>query len=169
MLFVHSRKAKDESSSLSRDDIQTPNISESSCFAEPSSTDDEIHHSGSNEMCFANIEEIGHNQRLFDERRYEKEYTWLYYNFNKKSYLCKICEVFYGESKTYLVEVGGHGCITLLSLRIILVKKLTQHEKSVKHKDAINSLTNLKIKDALEKIDTPTKREKSRSNCMWKS
>ena len=73
------------------------------------------------------------------------------------------------ESQRHLVEVGGHGCITLLSLSIFLVKKLTQHDKSEKHKDAINSLTNLKIKDALEKIDTPTKREKSRSNCMLKS
>ena len=55
MLFVRSRKAKDENSSLSRDDIQTPNISESSSFAEPS-TDDEIHPRGSNEMRFANTE-----------------------------------------------------------------------------------------------------------------
>ena len=86
MLFVRSRKAKDENSSLSRDDIQTPNISESSSFAEPS-TDDEIHPRGSNEMRFANTEEIRHNQRLFDERRYKKEYTWLYYNFNTKRLL----------------------------------------------------------------------------------
>ena len=28
------------------------------------------------------------------------------------------------------------------------------------HKDAINSLMNLKIKDALEKIDVPTNQEK---------
>ena len=72
-------------------------MSESSSSAELS-MDDEINPSGSNEMRFANSEEIRRDHRLFDERRYEKEYTWLYYNFNKKNYLCKICEVFYGES-----------------------------------------------------------------------
>ena len=53
------------------------------------SADDEIHLSRSNEMHFANLEEIRHKQHLFYERRYEKEYTWLYYNFNKKGYLRK--------------------------------------------------------------------------------
>ena len=34
-----------------------------------------------------------------------------------------------------------------------LGKKLTRHDKSETHKDAMNSLTNLKIKDQFEKID----------------
>ena len=38
-------------------------------------------------------------------------------------------------------------------------RKLT-HDKSKCHKDAINNLANLKIKDAFEKIDGPTNREK---------
>ena len=50
------------------------------------STNDEMHTSGSNEMCFANSEERRCDHCLFDKRRYEKEYTWLYYNFNKKVY-----------------------------------------------------------------------------------
>ena len=59
------------------------------------STDDEIHHpSESNEMHFTNAEEIRRGHHLFDEKRYEKIYNWLYYNINKKGYLCKICEVF---------------------------------------------------------------------------
>ena len=35
------------------------------------------------------------------------------------------------------------------------------------HKDAINSLTNLKIKDAFEKIDGPTNREKYKANELY--
>ena len=64
------------------------------------STDEQIHPSGSNEMHFADSEEIKRDHHLFDKRRYEKEYTWLHYNFNKKGYLCKICEVFYEVSST---------------------------------------------------------------------
>ena len=35
------------------------------------------------------------------------------------------------------------------------------------YKNAINSLTNLKIKDALEKIDGPTNREKIKANELY--
>ena len=45
---------------------------------------------------FANKKEIKQDPRLFDERSYEKEYTWLYYNCNKGGYMCKVCEVCYG-------------------------------------------------------------------------
>ena len=38
-------------------------------------------------MRFASIEEIRHNNRLYDERRYGKEYTLLYFHFNKKRLL----------------------------------------------------------------------------------
>ena len=46
-----------EKNSSSRDDIETPNMSELSSSAEVS-TDDEIHPPGSNEMRFANSEKI---------------------------------------------------------------------------------------------------------------
>ena len=42
---------------------------------------------------FANEKEIKQDHRLFDEQRYEKKYTWLYYNCNKDGYMCKVCEV----------------------------------------------------------------------------
>ena len=48
-------------------------------------------------MHFGNTEEIRCDHHLFNERSYDKEYNWLYYNFNKKGYLSKICEVFCGE------------------------------------------------------------------------
>ena len=68
------------------------------------STDNEIHLSGSNEVRFASIEEIRRDHRLFDERRYGKEYALLHFHFNKKGYLCKSCEIFYVESS---VKSGG--------------------------------------------------------------
>ena len=76
--------------------VKTPNISELSSSAGLSWVD-EIHRSGSNKLHFANIEEIRHDHCLFNERRYEKECSELYYNFNEKGYLCKSCEVFYKE------------------------------------------------------------------------
>ena len=84
VFFLYSRKVNDSNDSFnirtnenssSRDDIKTPNISDSPSSAELS-TDDEIH-PRSNEMRFANFEEIRWDYHLFDERRYEKEYTWL--------------------------------------------------------------------------------------------
>ena len=41
--------------------------------------------------------------------------------------------------------------------------KLT-HDKSESHEDAVNSLTNLKIKYAFEKVDGPTYREKKQDS-----
>ena len=65
------------------------------------STDDEINVLNKNtndlQLRFGNSEEIKRDHRLFDERRYQKEYAWLYYNFSKNGYLCKVCEVFHGS------------------------------------------------------------------------
>ena len=131
VFFVYSRKVNDsndkvniktdESNCSSRDDIEALNMSESSSSAELS-TDDEIHPSVTNEMRFANSEETRRHHCLFDERRYEKEYNWLYYNFNKKDYLRKICEGFYAESSAKPGGSTGHSRIIPLSLKIILVK-----------------------------------------------
>ena len=41
------------------------------------STYNKIHPSWSNDMHFANSEEIRCDHPLFDQRSYEKEYTWL--------------------------------------------------------------------------------------------
>ena len=169
VFFVYSRKVNDsndnvnirtdEKNSSLRDDIKTLNISELSSSAELS-RDDKVHSSGSNEMHFANSEEIRCNHCLFDERRYEKEFTSIYYNFNKKGYLCKIFEVFCGESSG---KPGGSRGVWLHNPG----KKLTWHDKLENHKDAINSLTNLKIKDAFEKIDRQTNWEKNRANELY--
>ena len=55
----------------------------------------------------------------------------------------------------------------LLSLKDNPSKKLTFHDKSGSHKDAINSLTNVEIKDALEKTNAPTIKEKSKATDLY--
>ena len=84
--MVYSRKVNDsndgenirtdESNSSSRDDIKTLNMSELSSSLKLS-TYNKIHPSWSNDMRFANSEEIRCDHPLFDQRSYEKEYTWL--------------------------------------------------------------------------------------------
>ena len=70
-------------------------------------------------MLFSNTEEIRCDCHLFNESRYEKEYAWLYHNFKKISYLCKIYEVFYGESSSKHGGSMDHGHIKLLSLQVV--------------------------------------------------
>ena len=79
----------------------------------------------------------------------------------------KICEVFYEVAST---KLGGNREAWLHNIVIFKDnpgKKLIPHDKSESHKDAINSLKNLKIKDAFEKIDRITNREKNKANELY--
>ena len=107
------------------------------------------------QLRFANSEEIKRDHRLFDERRYKKEYVWLYYNFSKNGYLCKVCEKPGGSRGAWL-----HGPV---HFKDNPGKKLTHHDKSDSHSFAHKSLTNIKIKDTLEKPDESSK-EKNKAN-----
>ena len=153
---VYSRKENDsndsvnigtnDNNSLSRDDIETPNMSESSSPAE-FSTDDEIYPSRSDEMSFANTEKISHDHRFFMKEDLKKHILGCFIISVKIGYFCKICEIFYRESNEKPGGSSGHGRMMLLSLKIVLVK--SYHVTNT-------SLTNLKIKGALEKIDVST-------------
>ena len=108
---------------------------------------------------FANENEIKRDHRLFDERRYEKEYTWLYYNCNKGGYMCKVCEVCYGQSNA---KAGGNrGVWSHVEVRFKdnPGKKLKRHDDSESHKEAFVTITNLKIDRALNKADQHTRDE----------
>ena len=115
------------------------------------------------QLRFANSEEIKQDHRLFDERQYEKEYGWLYYNFSKNGYLCKVCEVFYGSSSEKPGGSRGAWLHRTVHFKDNPCKKLTHHDESDSHGFALKSLTNLKIKEALEKLDESNK-EKSKAN-----
>ena len=125
------------------------------------STDDEINVLNKNtndlQLRFANSEEIKRDHRLFDERQYQKEYAWLYYNFSKNGYLCKVCEVFYGSSGEKPGGSRGAWSHRAVHFKDNPGKKLTRHDKSDSHGFALKSLTNLKTKETLEKPDESNK------------
>ena len=128
---------------------------------ELSDLDIEINEGGG--IRFANEKEIKQD-RLFDERRYKKEYTWLYYNCNRGCYMCKVCEACYGQSNAkargnriawYHVEIrfeDNRG------------KKLKRHDDPERQKEAVVTITNLKIDQALNKADQNTRDEKRQAN-----
>ena len=47
---------------------------------------------------FASSNDIESDHRFYDQSRYEKMYTWLYYNQSERGYMCKVCEVYYRNS-----------------------------------------------------------------------
>ena len=90
-------------------------------------TDDEIDVLNENtndlQLRFANIEETKQDHRLLDERRYEKEYPWLYYNFSKNGYLCvKFVRFFMEVQVKNLGEVEEHSRIEQFILKITLAR-----------------------------------------------
>ena len=133
-------------------------------------TDDEIDVLNENtndlQLRFANSEEIKRDHRLFDERRYKKEYVWLYYNFSKNGYLCKVCEVFYGSSSEKPGGSRGAWSHRAVHFKDNPGQKLTHHDESDSHGFALESLTNLKIKETLEKLDK-SNQEKSKANELY--
>ena len=110
-----------------------------------------------NDITFANEKEIKQDHRLFDEQCYEKEYTRLYYNCNKGGYMCKVCEVFYGQSNA---KAGGNrGTWSHVEVRFKdnPAKKLKCHGDSESHKEAVVMITNLKTNRVLNKVNQHTR------------
>ena len=118
------------------------------------------------QLRFAKSEEIKRDHHLFDERQYEKEYAWLYYNFSKNGYLCNVREVFYRSSSEKPGGSRGAWLQRAVHSKDNPGKKLTLHDESDSHGFALKSLTNLKIKEALEKLDESNK-EKSKANELY--
>lgn len=116
---------------------------------------------------FANEDEIRKDHRLFDERRYEKEFTWLYYSFNKYGYLCKVCEMVYGDANPKSGGSRGAWSHNAVKFKDNPGKKLKRHGNSQAHKEAAIILTNVKIQDALDKADQKTKDDKSKANELY--
>ena len=56
---------------------------------------------------FAHKEYIMKDLRLYDETRYEKLYTWLYFTQVFYGYMCKTCKTFYGKNPMPSRKVGG--------------------------------------------------------------
>ena len=88
------------------------------------------------------------DMRNFDRGKYERVYTWLYYNQAEEGYKCKVCET--------LPVLGNHkhaekwGIEAQRSLSDHPIRILNIHETSAKHKDAVQFLNNLKNQHTLE-------------------
>ena len=59
---------------------------------------------------------------LYDETRYEKLYTWLYFSQAFHRYMYKTCEVFYGKTLCQVEKGEDLGHIRGSLLKITLVK-----------------------------------------------
>ena len=116
---------------------------------------------------FANEKEIKQDHRLFDERRSEKEYTWLHYNCNKGGYMCKVCEVCYGQSNAKAGWNRGAWFHVEVRFKDNPGKKLKRHDDSESHKEEVVTITNLKIDRALNKTDQHTRYEKRQANELY--
>ena len=130
-------------------------------------SDLDIEINGGRDKRFTNEKETEQDHRLFDERRYEKEYTWLYYNCNKGGYMCKVCEVYYGQSNA---KAGGNrGAWSHVEVRFKdnTGKKLKRDDDSESHKEAVVMITNLKIDRALNKPYQQTRDEKRQANELY--
>ena len=99
-------------------------------------TDDEIDVLNENtndlQLRFVNSEEIKRDHLLFNERQYEKEYAWLYYNLSSKNgYLCKVYEVFYGSSSAKPGGSKGAWSHRAVHFKDNPGKKLTHHDDQI--------------------------------------
>ena len=90
------------------------------------------------------------DMRNFDRGKYERLYTWLYYNQAEEGYKCKVCET--------LPVLGNHkhaekwGIEAQRSLSDHPIRTLNIHETSAKHKDAVQFLNNFKNQHTLESL-----------------
>ena len=146
-------------------DNQSSSTSDESDENDLSSFDDNVNESHG--MRFANSQEVKNDHRLYDERRYEKEYTWLYYNLNKCGYMCKICEVYQGDSNPKAGGNRGAWSHNAVVFKDNPGKKLRHHDGSDSHKEAFIAVTNMRIREAFGKADQQTKTEKSQANELY--
>ena len=112
------------------------------------SSDEEQKESTASTSGFAPKESIMKDLFFYDETPSGKLYTWLYFSQAFHGYTCKTCEVFYGKNP--VASGKGRGA---WSHRGVVFKdnpsKKLSHPNSKPHKDAIESLTPLRIEDTL--------------------
>ena len=107
------------------------------------------------------------DNRLFDEQKYLKKYTWAHYSMTQYGYMCKICEVFFSDKPC----PSGYGRGVWSHVAVLLKqnpkKRFSRHEKLSIHVSAVLMKTNARIQDALSKSDKKTTEEKKISNELY--
>ena len=108
--------------------------------------------------------DIESDHQFYDQSRYEKMHTWLYYNQSERGYMCKVCEVYYGNSPYSSGSNRGAWSHIGMKFNDNPGKKIQRHKKSSYHNKAV--LTNLKIQDTIEKSNRGGKQKICKTKCM---
>ena len=74
--------------------------------------------------------------RLFNSKKYEVLYPWLYFSGNKNGYLCKYCELFNPSSTQKFIGEG-------VKLGTCPTRKLEIHDSSSRHKESLERYSNM--------------------------
>ena len=93
-------------------------------------------------------------------------YTWLYYNQSERGYMCKVCEVYYGNSPHSSGSNRGAWSHVGVKFNDNPGEKIRRHKKSSYHNKAVLAITNLKIQDTIEKSNEEEENRKS-ANKMY--
>ena len=93
-------------------------------------------------------------------------YTWLYYNQSERVYMCKVCEVYYGNSPHSSGSNRGAWSHVGVKFNNNLGKKIRRYKKSSYLNKAVLAIMNLKIQDTIEKSDEEEENRKS-ANKMY--
>ena len=120
-------------------------------------------------MRFASEKDLEKDQRLYDESRYQKIYTWLYFSHKHSGYMCKLCDVYFGDN-----PVSSGGSRGAFSHRGVVFgdnpgKRLRRHVASRQHKEAVSAMANLRINEALDKANDETRGAKEQANKLYVS
>ena len=99
--------------------------------------------------------------RLNDETPYETLYTWLYFRQVFHGYMCKTCEVFYRKNPLSSGKRRGAWSHKGFVFKDNPGKKLRRHANSKPPKDAIESLTHLRIEDTLSRSEDSRQKKES--------
>ena len=102
--------------------------------------------------------------RLYDETKYLYNHRWAYFNNVKHGYLCKACEVVYGDKPCAAGRAWSHNAVILKDNP---GKMFKLHENSTTHTEASLVLTNAKIEASLTKADKEIRDTKSKLNTLY--
>ena len=103
---------------------------------------------------------------LYDKTLHEILYTWLYFSQAFHVCMCKTCEVFYGKNPVPSGKGRGAWSPKGVVFKDNPGKNLRRHANSKPHKDAIESLTHLRIEDTLSRSED-SRRKKESANELY--
>ena len=110
---------------------------------------------------------IKNDNRLYDERKYAGQYTWLYYILAKYEYLRNICKVFCSHHPCPTGRGRGAWSHNAVLLKDNPKRRFQHHEKSSTHLKAILMRTNARMEEALSLAELLSRQEKQQTNALY--